>query len=213
MLRRNPCSTQPTNRRKPRHQLRPSRRPNQSPRSRTGTSSPGSGSPPEPPAPRLQKRLGRPRGPSWATSRTRWRRSSHGSGQSVIMAALSNFILSVEPCSCLRSSRPAGRAARMDYSPARRPMAASRSPPWRGIPCRGSSSGTSRPCPTTCSTRLHGADQVPIDLGRHRPQSISSRSASVIMLKPLAARVSMPISVLSTISATAGWPRGLTMIG
>ena len=40
--------------------------------------------------------------------------------------------------------------------------------------------------------------------GRH---SSLARSASVIIVKPLESRVSRPISILSTISATAGRPR------
>ena len=45
------------------------------------------------------------------------------------------------------------------------------------------------------------------------PHSSWSRSPSVIMVKPLAPSVSMPISMLSTISATAGLPRGRTSSG
>ena len=48
---------------------------------------------------------------------------------------------------------------------------------------------------------------------RSRIHVSSVRSPSVIMEKPLLLRVSMPISVLSTIKATAGRPRGWTRIG
>ena len=48
---------------------------------------------------------------------------------------------------------------------------------------------------------------------RQSPYSSLARSASVIIVKPLASSVSRPISMLSTIRATAGRPRGRTSSG